>query len=232
MNEHPRAPDATCVGIIMDGNRRWAKARGLQSLEGHTAGFAKAKEIIRHAFSRGVETIILYAFSTENWNRSPTEVGYLMNLFGGALIRDLEELAQEGIRVRFIGDMARLPEKLRASAKKLEEKGSVDPVGKTLVIAISYGGRSEILAAVNKLLGQGKKEVQEEEFTSSLWGAGIRDPDLIIRTGGERRLSGFLTWQSIYSELFFSDSFWPDFTKEEFDSILAEFNQRERRGGK
>ncbi|MHB8660985.1 MAG: polyprenyl diphosphate synthase [Minisyncoccota bacterium] len=222
---------ALCVGIIMDGNRRWARARGLRSLEGHTTGIEKAKEIIRHAFSCSVGTIILYAFSTENWNRSPQEVGYLTHLFETALIRELDELSREGIQVRFIGDLARLPDKLRASAKKLEESSCVGS-RKTLVIALSYSGRAEILAAMNRLLAEGKREVRIKEMRAALWSAGIPDPDIIIRTGGEKRLSNFLTWQSVYSELFFSDSLWPEFTKKEFDSILAEFALRERRHGK
>lgn len=221
----------SCIGIIMDGNRRWAKARGLQSLKGHTAGLEKTKEIVRHAFSRGVGTLILYAFSTENWNRSPDEVGYLMNLFGGVLLRELDELSRGGVHVRFIGDLSRLPDTLRASAEKLEKGSSRGDSNKKLFIALSYGGRAEILAAANRLLAEGKKEVREEEVRAALWSAGMPDPDIIIRTGGEKRLSNFLPWQSVYSELFFSDSLWPDFTKEEFDSMLTEFGTRERRRG-
>lgn len=223
---------ATCIGIIVDGNRRWAKEHGLLSFEGHAAGLAKAKEIVPHAFSRGVETIILYAFSTENWNRSQEEIEYLMHLFGGALIRELEEFSRENTRIRFIGDLARLPEKLRTSIKKVEEETSSFDSKKTLVLAISYGGRTEILSAVNQLLNEGKKNVREEDISEAVWGAGIQDPDLIIRTGGEKRLSNFLPWQSVYSELFFTDTKWPDFKKEEFDTILAEFSIRERRHGK
>lgn len=226
------ASGVSCIGIIMDGNRRWAKARGLQSLKGHTAGLEKAREIVRHAFSRGVETVVLYAFSMENWNRPPDEVGYLMNLFSRVLLRELDELSRGGVHVRFIGDLSRLPDTLRAAAQKLEEESSRADSGKKLFIALSYGGRAEILAATNRLLAEGKKEVREEEMRTALWSAGMPDPDIIIRTGGEKRLSNFLPWQSVYSELFFSDSLWPDFTKEEFDSMLAEFGTRERRRGK
>lgn len=215
----------------MDGNRRWAKARGLPSLEGHAAGLTKAKEIVRHAFSQGVSTVVLYAFSTENWNRGPEEVGYLMTLFSNAIAREFDELAREGIRIRFIGDLSRLPGTIRASAEKLERE-SATASGKTLGIALSYGGRAEILSAVNRLLAEGKSEIGEEDLRAVLWSADIPDPDLIIRTGGEKRLSNFLTWQSVYSELFFTDSLWPDFTKEEFDAMLAAFAQRERRRGK
>ena len=223
--------NASCVGIIMDGNRRWALSRGLSGIEGHTAGFTKAKEIVRHAFSAGIETIILYAFSTENWSRPPEEVAYLMDLFSGALVRELNEISREGIRVRFIGDFTRLSKKLCASIKKLE-RGSADArSGKTLVIALSYGGRAEIVAAARATAASGE-EITEESLARYLWTAEIPDPDIIIRTGGEKRLSNFLPWQSVYSELFFTDTLWPDFSRDEFDSILAEFSARERRHGK
>ena len=223
---------ASCVGIIMDGNRRWARSRGLPGIDGHTAGFAKAKEIIRHAFSRGIGTAILYAFSTENWNRAPEEVSYLMRLFANALADELAEISREGIRIRFLGDLARLPEELRAAARKLETESAAGGAEKTLAIALSYGGRAEILAAMNRLLAAGTRAVGEEEMNAALWSAGLPDPDLVIRTGGEKRLSGFLPWQSVYSELFFTDTLWPDFSREEFDGILAGFAARERRRGK
>ncbi|HUY62571.1 MAG TPA: polyprenyl diphosphate synthase [Candidatus Paceibacterota bacterium] len=225
------ATSATCVGIIMDGNRRWARARGLPTFDGHTAGLAKAKEIIRYAFSSGVGTVILYAFSTENWKRPPDEVSYLMRLFGGALMDELAEIAREDIRVRFIGNLSLMPEKSRAAALKLERDSATAPSGKTLAIALSYGGRAEILAAANHLLAAGKREVSEDDFAGALWSADVDDPDLIIRTGGEKRLSNFLPWQSVYSELFFTDSFWPEFSRAEFDGILADFAARERRHG-
>ena len=221
-----------CVGIIMDGNRRWAKAKGLPTLEGHTAGLTRAKEIIRHAFTRGVGTVVLYAFSTENWNRAPEEVGYLMRLFANALDKEFAELVKEGARIRFIGDLARLPKELRTAAEKSEKENAQNTSGKTLVIALSYGGRAEIVAAANKLIKEGKQEVSEEDVSSALWSAGMPDPDIIIRTSGEKRLSNFLPWQSAYSELFFTTTYWPDFTPEEFDAILAEFAERERRHGK
>ena len=226
------ASKINCVGIIMDGNRRWAKEQGLPGVGGHAAGLTKVKEMVRCAFSQGVETVILYAFSTENWNRSKEEVGYLMNLFEGALMRELAELSKENVRVRFIGDLTHLSEKLRTSIKKVEEETAHPDAQKTLVLAISYGGRAEILSAVNKLLNEGKKDVREDELNRALWTSDIPEPDLIIRTGGEKRLSNFLTWQSVYSELFFTDTKWPAFTKEEFADILREFSTRERRRGK
>lgn len=221
-----------CVGIIMDGNRRWAKMRRLPALEGHTAGLKKTKEILRHAFSRGIETVIVYAFSTENWNRPPEEVNHLMTLFCKAIESEFQEIAKEGIEIRFIGDRSRLTGDLRASMERIEKARRSPSTGKTFVVALSYGGRAEILAGINRLLAEGKKEVREGEFGGALWSAGTQEPDLIIRTGGEKRLSNFLTWQSVYSELFFTDSFWPDFSTQEFDAILEEFAARERRHGK
>ena len=230
MNNAEMAP--ACVGIIMDGNRRWAKAKGAASLEGHAAGYENAKAIIRHAFARGVGTIIVYAFSTENWNRSAGEVNYLMQLFARALESEFAALAQEGVRIRFIGDLAKLSPELRAAAEKLEAESAANAPGKTLAIALSYGGRAEITAAVNALMNAGKTAVTEANIAGALWTAGLPDPDLIIRTSGEERLSNFLPWQSTYSELFFTPTLWPDFSPEEFDRILAEYAERERRHGR
>ncbi len=221
-----------CVGLIMDGNRRWAKAKGMSSLAGHQAGRAKAKEIARHAFSRGVRQLIIYAFSTENWNRAPEEVAYLMQLFGTTLMEDLSELAEEGVAVRFVGELSRVPQTLRAASEKLEAESAKTERGKTLVVALSYGGRAEIVAAANALIVEGKPCASEEDFARALSLRGVPDPDLIIRTGGEKRLSNFLTWQSAYSELAFSDTLWPDFSAEELDALFADYAQRERRRGK
>ena len=219
-----------CVGIIMDGNRRWARAKGLPTLEGHSIGFAKAKEIVRHAFMRGVGTVVVYAFSTENWNRAPEEVSYLMRLFANALTKEFSDIIQEGVRIRFLGDLSRLPNELRTASENIEKESAKG--NKTLGIALSYGGRAEITTAVNTLLTAGKQKVSEEDISAALWSAGMPDPDLIIRTSGEKRLSNFLPWQSVYSELFFSDTLWPEFTTEELDTILSEFAERERRHGK
>lgn len=221
-----------CVGIIMDGNRRFAKARGVPSSAGHYADFGRAKEIARHAFASGVETVIYYAFSTENWQREPEEVSYLMELFASALMDDLRILSREGVVVRFIGEKERLPAKLHTSAELLERESASGAAGTTLVIAISYGGRAEITAAVNQLLQEGKTVVTESELRSKMWSAGIADPDLIIRTGGEQRLSNFLPWQSTYSELAFVKTYWPDFDAKAFDAVLADYAERERRRGK
>ncbi|MSU56235.1 MAG: di-trans,poly-cis-decaprenylcistransferase [Candidatus Taylorbacteria bacterium] len=226
-------PESTpkCIGIILDGNRRWAKAKGLPTLEGHRRGEDKVKDIMRWAKEAGVSHVVVYAFSTENWNRSPEEVSYLMGLFKRALTVQLEELKKEGFRVRCIGERERFSPELQKLMNSAE-RDTQDLPGPTLVLALSYGGRAEILTAARRVAKEGKSEVTEQEFSSYLWSAGIPDPDLIIRTGGEKRLSGFLTWQSVYSELFFVDTFLPDFSKEEFQGIVTEFAQRERRMGR
>lgn len=220
-----------CVGIIMDGNRRWAKEKGLLALEGHTAGYEKLKEVVRWAKELGVRNLVFYAFSTENWQRTQEEVSYLMDIFRKALSDEMEEIKKEGMRIKFVGQREKFSPDLQEMMKKTEEDTKDFPNG-TVGLAVSYGGRPEILMAVNKLLKEGKKEASEEEFSNALWTAGIPDPDAIIRTSGEERLSGFLPWQGVYSELFFTRTYWPDFSKEEFQNILKEFAERERRNGK
>lgn len=229
------------IGIILDGNRRWAKARNLPSLEGHRAGYEAlkklAKEAPRFKEKYGLEYVTLYAFSTENWNRAQEEVGYLMALFEEALsyvlqegIRDAERNPENGIRLKVIGQRERFSVKLQKLMAEAEERTKYFG-GVTAVFALSYGGRAEILQAVEKM----QKEhipVSEDNFTRALWSAEIPDPDIIIRTGGEHRLSNFLTWQTVYSELFFPEVLWPDFTAEHLKKIFVEYNERERRLGK
>ncbi len=215
----------------MDGNRRWAKEQSLPSLEGHRAGLAKLKEVAHWGFDAGVKTVFFYAFSTENWNRPPEEVSYLMQLFAKTIQSELKELQAEDIRIRFIGDLSRLAEPLRTEALKLEEETKKAKHG-TVVLCLSYGGRGEIVAAVNNLLVQGMETVTEESLRKALWSSDLPDPDLIIRTGGEKRLSNFLMYQAAYSELAFIDTKWPALSKEEFGQILAEYASRERRHGK
>jgi len=220
------------IGVILDGNRRWAKERGLPSLQGHLAGFEKVQELVRWSKDLGINTVYIYAFSTENWKRTQEEVGYLMELFGQAFSGSfIDEIIENDGRVVFLGDRSLIPPELvqemeRAEARTREGKGG------TLAVCLSYGGRAEIMAATNRLIREGKEITSEAEFANELWSTGLPDPDLIIRTSGEQRLSGFLTWQSVYSELFFTDTKWPAFTKEEFLSIIEEFGNRERRRGK
>ena len=232
MHEPAAADDAfraTCVGIIMDGNRRWAKARGVSKLEGHRAGTEKLKDTVRFMNSRGVKHLAIYAFSTENWKREPVEVSYLMDLFRESVQKELKKMGEEGVRIRFAGQRERFSADLQKMIDDVE-KETMNNDAITLWICLSYGGHAEIVAAANAAARDGS--VTEESLAEHLWTAGMPEPDIIIRTGGEKRLSGFLTWQSIYTELFFSDTLWPDFTNEEFDSILTKFALRERRHGK
>lgn len=215
----------------MDGNRRFAKERGLSSFEGHRRGYEKLKEILQWGKDSGVSHLIVYGFSTENWNRSSEEVSYLLDLFRMILSKELEEMKRIGARIICIGERNRFPKDLIALMEKAEIE-TADLRGPTFVLALSYGGRTEIVEAMRKLLASEEKDVTEKSFEKFLWTRGIPDPDLIIRTGGEMRLSGFLPWQSVYSELLFSKSLWPDFSKEEFDSMLSEFSSRKRNFGR
>lgn len=220
-----------CIGIILDGNRRWAKERGLPTLEGHRKGFEKASEMLVWAKEKDIEHVVLYGFSTENWNRSPEEVEYLMDLFEEMCDRFGTDIKKQGGSIRFIGERTRFRPSLQNKMQDAEEK-TKDGKNGTVWIALSYGGRQEIIEGVRALLQAGKTHIDEETFKGVLWSKGMPDPDLIIRTGGEKRLSNFLTWQSTYSELFFTDTKLPDFSKEEFESILDEYSMRQRRHGK
>jgi len=226
------------IGIILDGNRRWAKARGLPSFEGHRQGYETLKklsdEFPRLKKTYGLEFITLYAFSTENWQRSADEVEFLMQIFGRAFQEMLETLSKkvpEEKQVRFIvaGQKERFSPALQKLIRDVEEK-TKDFTAGTVCLGLSYGGRAEITQAVSSLMKDGA-EATEEEIGKRLWTAGIPDPDLIIRTSGEMRLSNFLPWQGVYSELFFTDTFWPDFSVSELEKIFAEFQERNRRHG-
>jgi undecaprenyl diphosphate synthase len=220
------------IGIIMDGNRRWAKERGLLKVRGHEYGFEKLKEVLGWFRERGIKHLIIYAFSTENWNRAPEEVNYLMNLIRRVFAKDskdLKEIQEKGGRLRFVGERERFALDIQECLAHAEEV-TVDGTH-ALWVALSYGGRAEILRAAAALAKSGEP-VTEESFAKHLWTAGMPDPDIIIRTSGEQRLSGFLPWQGVYSELFFTKTYWPDFSEAEFDAILAEYATRERRRGK
>ncbi len=221
---------AKCVGVIMDGNRRWARGRGLPVFEGHAEGYKRLQDALRWTREAGIPHLVAYAFSTENWQRSEDEVGYLMKLFRSILENETKKMLEERIRVRFVGDRTRFSEDMQKMMGNMEAE-TEKKYDITLHLLMSYGGRAEIVAAANALHEEGVA-VTEDLFAQRLWSHPMPDPDLIIRTGGERRLSNFLSWQSAYSELFFIDTFWPAFTKEEFDSVLAEFAARERRHGK
>ncbi len=220
------------IGVILDGNRRWAKDQGRSSLEGHTEGAERVKDLARWSRDIGVSTVYVYAFSSENWNRAAEEVSHLMKLLARFLSEGfVEEIIAEDGKIVFLGDRSRIAPTLIKEMESAELR-TKDGKGGTIVICFSYGGRAEILAATNQLIRAGKEISSEEDFKAAMWGAALPDPDLIIRTSGEQRLSGFLTWQSVYSELFFTDTKWPAFSKKEFLSIIEEFGNRERRRGK
>jgi undecaprenyl diphosphate synthase len=231
MNKDIKVPNS--VGIIMDGNRRWAKGKGKMLLEGHSEGGETLKKTVRIAKDLGVKHIIFYTFSTENWNRSEEEVSYLLNLIGVFLKKEIEYFHKEGGRLHYVGDLSRFSESLQLTLKEAEEK-TKDNIGLDVYFALNYGGRQEILSAVKKIVAENPKqeEITEEYFAKYLQTGDMPDPDIIIRTSGEERLSGFLPWQGVYSELFFTKTLWPDFSKEEFENILKEYSNRDRRIGK
>lgn len=222
-----------CVGIIMDGNRRWAKSKGLPLLEGHKSGGETLKNTVMWARDSGVEHIIFFTFSTENWNRSEEEVTYLINLIGSFIKTELENFHKEGGVLHYVGDTTRFSNDLQKIFRDSEEKTKGNS-GPHVYFALNYGGRAEILSAVKKIVAQspGQDEITPEYFAKHLQTGDMPDPDIIIRTSGEMRLSGFLPWQGVYSELFFTKTLWPDFTKEEFQKIIEEYSNRERRIGK
>lgn len=223
--------DPRTLGIIMDGNRRWAKAQGLPTLRGHEAGFEKVKEVIEWGIEEGVAHIVLYAFSTENWKRTEEEISYLLALIERGFRERMGDIVKLGVRVRVIGEREYFSKNLQQIIREVEAH-SVAHTTMTVTFALSYGGRRDIVQAANALLAGGVKEITEDMVRGALWGSDIPDPDLILRPGGEKRLSNFLLWQSAYAELFFTDTLWPDFTKEEFSRILDEYHSRERRRGK
>ncbi len=217
------------IAFIMDGNGRWAKKRAMPREYGHKVGAKVFKDVIKYCGDIGIKYVTVYAFSTENWKRSEKEVSSIMKLLG-EYIKEAEGSADGGeLRVRFLGDLSRLPDELEAEAKRLEKITEKCP--KTVNIALNYGGRNEIVSAVNKLIGEGKTSVTEEDITANLYTADCPEPDLIVRTGGEYRLSNFLMWQSAYSELYFTDTLWPDMKSEDIDRAVAEFYRRTRRFG-
>ncbi|MDD5110845.1 MAG: polyprenyl diphosphate synthase [Patescibacteria group bacterium] len=230
----PQERDPDSVGFIIDGNRRWARTHGLPSLEGHRRGYEKVKEVARWCKRRGIRYMTVYAFSTENWKRQPDEVKYLMDLNRLVLSQDVPELLREGVRVRIIGGRTDpLPEDLAALMERAE--ATTAQAGELLLqIAINYGGRADLVHAIQDIIRAGipADQIDEAVVTKHLWTVGVPDPDLIIRTSGEQRLSGFLTWESVYSELYFSRTLWPDFSEAEFESILDEYAHRDRRIGK
>lgn len=221
------------VGFIMDGNRRWAKKRGLLPTEGHKEGATVAEKVIEWCVEEGIEHVTLWALSTENLKqRNPFELSVLFGLLEEIPTR-YSKMKENHVQISFIGNRDSLPEKYRKSIEHMEGKLKVNTPKHHIYIAINYGGREELLNAVHKaqLNSKGTQLATEEEFASYLYTAGIPDVDLVVRTGGNRRLSGFMPWQSVYAELYFSDVYWPDFNKDEFNKVLHFFAEIDRNFG-
>jgi len=222
-----------CLGLIMDGNRRWAKEQNLPTYEGHSRGGEVLRDCAIWVRDAHIQHAVFYAFSTENWNRSEAEVAYLMDLFHEWLQRLEVELMQSDhpVKIRFVGRRHDFSPELQAEMNRIELKNlELENAQTTIWLAMSYGGRAEIVAAVNDAIGRGDT-VTEEALEQLLWTAELPDPDMIVRTSGEKRLSNFMAWRSVYSELHFIDTHWPALTKADFDDILKEYDKRNRRKG-
>ncbi len=225
------------VAVIMDGNGRWAKQRGLPRIMGHRRGVDALKALLRCCKDWGIEALTAYAFSTENWGRPLEEVEFLMTLFERILRRELQEMMEEGVRIRFVGDLTALPPSLQAEIHRAvittQNNQTID-----FIVATNYGGRREILQACKGIATQIQQgqltidDINEAVFERHLYTAGICDPDLLIRTSGEMRISNFLLWQVAYAELYVTETLWPDFDRSEFHRALYDYQQRHRRFGK
>ena len=223
--------DLKHIAIIMDGNRRWAKERNLPSALGHKKGVEALKATMRACDDFGIKYLTVYAFSTENWNRKPEEVNFLMDLLGQTLKNELKEMHENNVVISFLGDTTKLStnlQKILANAVETTKNNA----GVNLQIAFNYGSRAEITRAVQKIVDSGIKEVDEELISKNLYTSNIPDPDLLIRTGGEMRISNYLLWQIAYSEFIVIKDFWPEFDKNTLARCIIEFNNRTRRWGK
>ena len=220
------------VAIILDGNRRWAKAHNLPTLEGHRRGYENVKRIALGAFKNGVEILTVYAFSTENWHREKKEVEYLLKLFRLLVDQEVNSLIKKGVRINFWGRRKDFDRGLQAGMKRVEA-ATKNNLNGILNICLSYGGRDDIVRAVKKIVAGGTSvaDISEDLIAAHLDSAGLPDPDLIIRTSGEERLSGFLTWQSVYSELYFTKKYWPEFSGQDLLEALLVYGKRKRRFG-
>jgi len=218
------------VGIIMDGNGRWAVRRGLPRIEGHRKGAETTERIVVAASNFGIKYLSLYAFSTENWKRPKEEVNFLFSLMYEYVRSKLDLFLENNVKFRTMGRVWELPDYLQEGFAWMEEQ-TAHCTGMTAVFAVNYGGRQEILDAVNRILKSGLDSVDQETFRRYLYIPELPDLDLLIRTSGELRISNFLLWQSAYTELWFTDTLWPDFTEEEFKKALEDFSKRERRFG-
>ena len=217
------------IAFIMDGNGRWAKKRGLPREAGHVEGAKTFTKISEYCYRGGIDTVTVYAFSTENWSRPKHEVNAIMSLLTSYLNRGLREMTEKNVRVTFLGDKSPLSPELRELMEKLERESAGNKY--KLNLAINYGGRAEIVNAVNSLLKDGVTEFTEENISGAIYTKGQPDPDLIVRSAGEYRLSNFLMWQSAYSEFYFSDTLWPDFSENDVDQAVNAYYSRTRRFG-
>ncbi len=226
MKELVRVSGLSHIAFIMDGNGRWATKRSLPREAGHSAGAKNFKSVVRYCKSIGIRYVTVYAFSTENWKRPKHEVDAIMNLLDGYM----EEARREpDVEYKFIGDMAPIPEGIRTKINALEEMTRGREY--RLNIALNYGGRAEIVNAANKAFAHGVTELTDTDIETYLYTGGCPDPDLVVRTGGEYRISNFLMWQSAYSELFFSDKLWPEYSSDDVDEAVISFSKRKRRFG-
>lgn len=221
------------IAIIMDGNRRWAKEKNLPSAMGHKKGVDSLKNILRACNDFSIKYFTVYAFSTENWNRKKEEVEFLMNLVAVTLTNELAEMHKENVQIHFIGDLTKLSDKLQKILANAVET-TKNNTGVVLQIALNYGSRDEIVHAVQKIVESGVKpdEIDEQLISENLYTAGVPDPDILIRTGGEQRISNYLLWQIAYSEIIIRSEFWPDFDKNSLKDSILEFGKRQRRYGK
>ena len=240
MSATPTLPTADVprhVAMIMDGNGRWAERRALPRTAGHRAGTKAARAAVEHSVRRGIGALTLFAFSSENWSRPADEVGVLMQLFVEGLQREAAELIENGVRLRFIGDRSTLPTRLQDGISAVEERSDGND-RLELFVAVSYGGRWDLVQAARRLAQDAREghldpaAIGEDDIASRLSLAGTPDPDLFIRTGGERRISNFLLWNLAYTELYFCDTLWPDFDAVAYDAAIAHFAGRERRFGR
>lgn len=218
------------IAIIMDGNRRWAKEKNLPSAVGHKRGVDALKATMRACDDFGIKYLTVYAFSTENWNRKPEEVNFLMDLLGQTLKNELQEMHENNVVISFMGDTTKLSQKLQEILANAVET-TQNNTGVNLQIAFNYGSRAEIVKAVQDIVISGEKEITEETIAKYLYTSNIPDPDLLIRTGGEMRVSNYLLWQIAYSEFIVVPEFWPEFNKQKLAECLEEFNRRNRRYG-
>jgi undecaprenyl diphosphate synthase len=220
------------VAIVMDGNGRWAAGHGVSVAEGHRAGSRALRPVVETAIDVGVASLAVYAFSTENWTRPGDEVEALMEIFGETIDRELVDLAKEGVRTRFVGRRDRAPDWLRAKLEDLE-RATASETRLSLWIAFDYGGRAELVEAARRIVESGvdPREIDEDVFAANLYAPELPDPDLLIRTSGELRVSNFLLWQLAYSELVFCDKLWPDFDARDLRDALADYASRRRRFG-